>query len=316
MWAPYAARMRAVAIHEYGGPELLQLVDMPEPIVGPDVVLVRTRAAGVNPVDFKIRKGGLASRYPCHFPLIPGWDVAGVVEAVGPAVPELSVGDEVMGYVRRDHIQWGTYAELVPAPVRTLAPKPSSLSWTQAAALPLAGLTAWQALTRVLDVGKDDIVLVHAAAGGVGSFAVQLAQILGARVIGSASEANHDHLRALGAEPVVYGEGLVERVRALAPEGVTVLDLVGGEALDVSPQLLGEGGRLASVVDAARVRELGGRYWFVRPDLDDLTTLSRLVNEERLVVHVEATFPLEQAADAHRLIEGGHMRGKLALEIP
>lgn len=305
-----------MAIHEYGDPEVLQLVDLPEPVVGPDVVLVRARAAGVNPVDFKIRKGGLGSRYPCHFPLVPGWDVAGVVEEVGPAVPELKVGDEVVGYVRRDHIQWGTYAELVPAPVRTLAPKPTSLSWAEAAALPLAGLTAWQALTRVLGVGQGDVVLVHAAAGGVGSFAVQLARVLGARVIGTASEANADHLRRLGAEPVTYGDGLADRVRSLAPEGVTaVLDLVGGEALEVSPRLLAGGGRLASVLDPARVHELGGYYWFVRPDPDDLAALVRLVDEGRLAVHVERTFPLDLAADAHRLLEGGHMRGKLALEI-
>ncbi len=305
-----------MAIHEFGGPEVLRLADVPEPVVGPDVVLVRARAAGVNPVDFKVRKGGLANRYPCNFPLIPGWDLAGVVEAVGPAVPELSEGDEVIGYVRRDHIQWGTYAELVPAPVRTLARKPSALTWPEAAALPLAGLTAWQSLTRVLDVGKDDVVLVHAAAGGVGSFAVQLAQSLGARVIGTASEANVDYLRELGADPVVYGEGLVEAVRSVAPEGVTaVLDLVGGDALDASPQLLADGGRLASVIDPGKVRQLGGGYWFVRPDAADLATLSRLVDEGRLTVHIEHTFPLEDAADAQRLLETGHMRGKLALEI-
>ncbi|MFP5369520.1 MAG: NADP-dependent oxidoreductase [Actinomycetes bacterium] len=308
--------MRAMAISEFGGPEVLRLVDLPDPLVGPDVVLIRARAAGVNPVDFKIRKGGLESRYPCSFPLIPGWDVAGVVEAVGPAVPEVSEGDDVMAYVRRDHIQWGTYAELVPAPVRCVARKPASLSWAEAAALPLAGLTAWQALTRVLGVGGDDVVLIHAAAGGVGSFAVQLAKVLGARVIGTASDANHDHLRALGAEPVAYGGGLADRVRTLAPGGVTaVLDLVGGEALEVSPQLLAENGRLASVIDPARTRELGGRYWFVRPDAADLATLATFVDQGRLRVHVDRTFPLEEAADAHRLLEGGHMRGKLALEI-
>ena len=291
-------------------------MDLPEPIVGPDLVLVRAQAAGVNPVDFKMRKGGLDSRFPCHFPLIPGWDVAGVVETVGPAVPELAPGDEVVGYVRRDHVQWGTYAELVSAPVRTLARKPATLSWEQAAALPLAGLTAWQVLTRVLAVGEDDVVLVHAAAGGVGSFAVQLARLLGARVIGSASEANHDHLRGLGAEPVVYGDGLVDGVRELAPDGVAaVLDLVGGDSLETSPALLADGGRLASVIDAKRVVELGGQYWFVRPDSDDLGRLGRFVDEGKLAVHVERTFALEEAADAHRLIEGGHMRGKLALEI-
>jgi NADPH:quinone reductase-like Zn-dependent oxidoreductase len=308
--------MRAVAINAFGGSERLQLLDLPPPLVGPDVVLVGARAAGVNPVDFKICRGRLESRYPCHFPLIPGWDVAGVVEAVGPAVHEVSEGDEVVGYVRRDDIQWGTYAELVAAPVRTLAPKPESLSWAEAAALPLAGLTAWQALTRVLEVGKDDVVLVHAAAGGVGSFAVQLARFLGARVIGTASPRNHDFVRALGGEPVEYGDGLVERVRALVPDGAhAVLDLVGGPALDASRGLLAPGGRLASITDAARVRELGGRYWFVRPDRDDLTTLSRLVDEGHLAVHLQGTFPLEDAADAHRLIEGGHVRGKLALQI-
>ena len=182
--------MRAIAIEEYGGPEVLQVLDLEEPIVGPDVVLVKARAAGCNPVDYKMCQGGLASRYPCHFPLIPGWDLAGVVESVGPAVTEFSPGDEVLGYVRRDHVQWGTYAELVPAPVRTLARKPSSLSWTEAAALPLAALTAWQVLTRVLEVHEGDVVLVHAAAGGVGSFAVQLAKVLGARVIGTATEGN------------------------------------------------------------------------------------------------------------------------------
>ena len=308
--------MRAIGIHEFGGPEVLQPLDLPDPVVGPDVVLIRARAAGVNPVDFKIRKGGLESRYPCGFPLVPGWDVAGVVEAVGPAVPEFSEGDEVMAYVRRDHIQWGTYAELVPATVRTVAGKPPSLSWAEAAALPLAGLTAWQVLTRVLDVGKDDVVLVHAAAGGVGSFAVQLAKVLGARVIGTASAANHDHLRELGAEPLSYGDGLVERLRSVAPDGVTaVLDLVGGDALEVSPQLLADGGRLASVIDPARVQELGGAYWFVRPDANDLATLFRLVDESRLRIHVERTFPFEEAAEAHRLLEAGHMRGKLALDI-
>ena len=308
--------MRAIAIEEFGGPEVLQVLDLDDPIVGPDVVLVRAKAAGVNPVDYKSCQGGLEDRYPCHFPLIPGWDVAGVVEKVGPAVTEFSPGDEVVGYVRRDHVQWGTYAELVPAPVRTLAPKPASLSWTQAAALPLAALTAWQVLTRVLEVHEGDVVVVHAAAGGVGSFTVQLAQVLGARVIGTASEGNHDYLRELGAEPVSYGEGLLDRLRSVAPDGLTAaVDLVGDETLDVSREVLAEGGRLASVRNPTRVAELGGKYWFVRPDGDELEHLCQLADEGRLRVHIERTFPLEEAADAHRRIAGGHMTGKLALEI-
>ncbi|HWC10508.1 MAG TPA: NADP-dependent oxidoreductase [Acidimicrobiales bacterium] len=307
--------MRAVALNEYGGPEVLELMDLPDPKVGPDVVLVRTRAAGVNPVDYKMREGGIDGRFPSHFPLIPGWDLAGTVEEVGPDVREFRSGDEVIGYVRRDHVQWGTYAELVPAPLRTLAPKPASVGWAQAAALPLAGLTAWQALHRGLELEKGDVLLVHAAAGGVGSFAVQLARVLGAaRVIGTASEGTHDYLRELGAEPVTYGEGLAERVRDLVPEGVTaVLDLVGGEALEVSPSLLAPGGRLASVRQADKVEELGGRYIFVRPDGAQLAELSGLVDAGRLAIHLHETFPMERAAAAQRLVEGGHVHGKVVL---
>ena len=307
--------MRAVALNEYGGPEVLEVMDLPEPKVGPDVVLVRTRAAGVNPVDYKMREGGVDGRFPSHFPLIPGWDVAGTVEKAGPDVTEFRTGDEVIGYARRDHVQWGTYAELVPAPLRTLAPKPASVGWAAAAGLPLAGLTAWQALTRGLELEDGDVVLVHAAAGGVGSFAVQLARVLGAaRVIGTASEATHDYVRELGAEPVTYGDGLDERVRALAPDGVTaVLDLVGGDTLEASPSLLAPGGRLASVRDPEKVKELGGRYVFVRPHSGQLTELSRLVDAGQLRIHLHETFPMEQAADAHRLVEGGHVHGKVAL---
>lgn len=308
--------MRAIAITRYGGPEVLEVAELEPPPVGPDGVLVRAVAAGVNPVDYKARKGGLEGRFPVHLPLVPGWDVAGTVESVGPDVTELSPGDEVAGYVRRDHVQWGTYAELVPAPLRTLARKPPEVGWAEAAALPLTGLTAWQALTRGLQVHEGDVVVVHAAAGGVGSFAVQLARLLGARVIGTASEASHDYVRSLGGEPVAYGPGLEERVRALAPDGATaVLDLAGGGALDVSPRLLAPGGRFASVLEPAKVAALGGRYVFVRPDGAQLAELLRLVAGGRLRVRVERTFPLEQAGEAHTLLEGRHVHGKLVLQI-
>lgn len=307
--------MRAIAITEYGSPEVLQAVDLPEPPVGPDVVLVRARAAGVNPVDYVVRRGYLDGAFPSHFPLVPGWDLAGVVERVGPAVTEFAPGDEVIGYVRRDHIQHGTYAELVPAPVRTLAPKPASASWAEAAAIPLVGLTALQSIDAA-GVGETDTVLVHAAAGGVGSFAGQLARLRGARVIGTASEANADYLRSLGVEPVTYGEGLADRVRELAPSGIDAsIDLVGGEALEVSAELTRDRGRIVSVVDAATVLELGGRYVFVRPDATQLGELSRLVDAGQLTVHVERTYPLAEAAQAHRDIESGHSRGKRVLEI-
>ncbi|WP_091572577.1 NADP-dependent oxidoreductase [Micromonospora sediminicola] len=308
--------MKAIAIDAYGSADLLTPRELPTPPVGPDTVLVRVRAAGVNPVDWKVREGHLAGAFPSHFPLVPGWDAAGVVEAVGPAVAGFAVGDEVIGYVRRDDVQHGTYAELVPAPERCLADKPVRASWPEAAGLPLAGLTAYQAL-QLARTGAGDTVLVHGASGGVGHLAVQVARALGAdRVIGTASEANHDFVRSLGAEPVAYGDGLRDRVRAVAPDGVdVVLDLFGGDALDVSAELIARPARMISTADPEHVTRLGGTYLFVKPSAADLAVLAGLVDAGRLTVHVARTLPLAEAAEAHRLVEAGHVRGKVVLTV-
>jgi NADPH:quinone reductase-like Zn-dependent oxidoreductase len=257
--------------------------------------------------------GGLDAVMDVRFPVVPGWDVAGVVEAVGFDTPEFSPGDEVLAYARKDYVHGGTFAELVTVPVRALAAKPASMSWDEAAGLPLAGLTALRLLQR-LEVGTGDTVLVHAAAGGVGSLAVQIARSLGARVIGTASERNHDRLRELGAEPVAYGDGVVERVRALAPEGVdAVADFV-GDVLDVTTAVLAEGGRHGSIADAS-VTEAGGHYVWVRPDGDALTHLTRLIEDGALTVPIAQTFPLEQLADAFRLNSEGHTAGKIVVRV-
>jgi NADPH:quinone reductase-like Zn-dependent oxidoreductase len=309
-------RVKAIVMNQYGGPDVLKFAtDVPEPKVGPDSVLVRAKAAGVNPVDWKIREGRLDGLFQTDFPIVPGWDVAGVVERTGPAVSEFSPGDEVIGYVREDHVGRGTYAEYVAAPLRALGRKPTRLSWTQAAALPLAGLTAYQALNKALAITEDDTVLIHAAAGGVGSFAVQIARAKGARVIGTAGPDNHDYLRELGAEPLEYGDGLADQVRRLVPGGVTVaLDLVGGDAQEITPGLLAPKGRWASIIDPS-VRDHGGRYVFVRPDPTDLAALCGLAEDGRLDVSVAKTFPLAQAAEAQQMIAEGHTRGKIVLEI-
>ncbi|MEV0374388.1 NADP-dependent oxidoreductase [Streptomyces sp. NPDC050636] len=307
--------MKAITYRTYDGPDVLEYRDVPNPKLGADAVLVRVKAASVNPVDWKIQAGYLDGVMDAVFPVIPGWDVAGVVEETGVGVAEFAPGDEVIGYVREDFVSRGTFAEYVAAPIRTLARKPANLTFEEAAGLPLAGLTAYQSLTRALNVGSGDTVLVHAAAGGVGSLAVQIAAALGARVIGTAGERNHDYLRGLGAEPVAYGEGLADRVRELAPRGVdAVLDLVGGEALKISPGLLTGTGRLASIADGA-VLGLGGRYVFVRPDAEDLEALTALAERGALRVEVAATFPLEQAADAQRLNREGHTRGKVIVTV-
>ncbi len=309
--------MRAAIYDEFGGPEVLEVRDVPEPPVGPDSVLVRARATSVNPVDWKVREGYLQAALPHHLPIVPGWDLAGVVEAVGPAVRSgLAVGDEVYGYVRRDDVALGTSAELVAAPERTLARKPASLSFEEAAALPLAGLTAYQALTEGLEVTDDDRVLVHAASGGVGHLAVQIAKAQGAYVIGTASPGAHDWLRELGADEVLdYGAGPVsEQLAAGGGKVDAVLDLVGGDALSDAPAQVVGGTRIVSVIDPA-VIELGGTYVFVRPDREGLHALAELADSGQLRARVAATYALDDIAQAHRLSQEGHPGGKVVVTI-
>ncbi|MFE4974829.1 NADP-dependent oxidoreductase [Kitasatospora sp. NPDC056651] len=305
--------MRAMAYETYGGTEVLKETRLPLPKVAPGEVLVKVRYAAVNPVDWKLMAGGLDGLMDVVFPVVPGWDVAGTVERVGIDVPEFAVGDEVMAYARQDYVHGGTFAEYVKVPVRSLAAKPASLGWEQAAALPLAGLTAGQLVTR-LGTGPGDTVLVHGAAGGVGSFAVQIARELGARVIGTASPRNHARLRELGCEPVAYGEGLTDRVRALAPDGVSVVaDCVGG-VLDVTLAVLAEGGRHASIADDT-VLGAGGQWIWVRPSGEELAELGRLAAAGRLTVDVAATFPLSGLAEAFALNQEGHTQGKIVIKV-
>jgi len=307
--------MKGISYSRYGGSDVLEYGEVRDPKIGPDAVLVKVRAAAVNPVDWKAREGYLDGMLETVFPVVPGWDVSGVVVRPGVSVTEFAVGDEVIGYVREDFLSRGTFAEYVAAPVRTLARKPRNLTWEEAAGLPLVGLTAYQVLYGALQVRRGETVLVHAAAGGVGSVAVQLARHLGARVIGTASERNHDFVRSLGGEPVRYGEGLAERVRGLAPEGVdAVFDTVGGEALRVSANLLAPEGRLASIADG-EVLGYGGRYCWARPNAQDLLKLTELAEQGAVSVHVSQTFPLERAAEAHRLNEEGRTRGKIVVTV-
>ncbi|MEW1888173.1 NADP-dependent oxidoreductase [Streptomyces sp. NPDC048567] len=307
--------MKAISYSRFGDEDVLEYGERPDPKVGPDTVLVKVRAAAVNPVDRATREGKLDSVLDTVFPVIPGWDVSGVVVQPGVAVDEFAVGDEVIGYVREDFLSRGTFAEYVAAPVRTLARKPLRLSFEEAAGLPLAGLTAYQVLHRTLRVQEGDTVLVHAAAGGVGSLAVQLARHAGCRVIGTASERNHDHLRTLGAEPVAYGDGLADRLRELAPEGIdAAFDTVGGDALRASADTLAPDGRLASIVDP-EVFSYGGRYAFVRPDAADLAHLAELAEQGIVTVHVDRVFPLAETAAAQRLNAEGRTRGKIVVTV-
>lgn len=299
---------------QYGDDDVLELTDQPTPKVGPGEILVEVRAASVNPVDWKLMSGGLDAMMDVRFPVVPGWDVAGVVSAVGIDTPEFAVGDEVVAYNRQDYVHRGTFAEYTTVPVRAAARKPRDLSWEEAASLPLAGLTAFQALER-LEVGPEDTVLVHGAGGGVGSFAVQLAaRAFRARVIGSASASQHDRIRDLGGEPVEYGDGLVDAVRELAPDGVSVvLDLVGG-VVEQTVAVLEDDGRHASIADPD-VLEHDGLWLWVRPDADDLGRLVGLVDDGTVRVEVDGVYDLEDLADAFARSREGHVHGKLAIRV-
>ena len=312
--------MRAMVIDEWGGREQIHETDLDPPPVAPDGVLVRVRAAGVNPVDWKTREGRQAPHFPAHFPLVLGWDAAGVVEKVGPAVTAFKPGDEVYGYLRRHHLQFGTYAEYATAPETSFAHKPPSLSFEEAAAIPLAALTAHQALETV-GVRGGETLYVGGGAGGVGHFAIQLAVARGARVIATASERNQDFLRELGADPLDYAAGDVPtRVRELTRDGGAdaALDLFGGDGREEVFATLRRGGRLVSVAQPIPEPREGYEvhYIYVRPDGDELRELADLVAAGELRPHVEEVFPLERAADAHERIEAGHVRGKLVLSVP
>jgi NADPH2:quinone reductase len=276
--------------------------------MGPDCVEIAVAGAGLNPVDWKIMRGYLTGAFEHHLPIVPAWDVAGEVTAVGPSVTEFGVGDRVFAYARLDVIGHGTAADVVRLPVRVVAKAPESIDLVSAAAVPLAGLTAYQLVDRT-QVSKGETVLVHNASGGVGQFAVQIAQARGARVIATASPANHDHLRALRAEPVAYGSGLPDAVAALAPVGIDVaLDLIGGGALEQVPAH-----RYGSITDAQGVLALGGVYVFVRPSPADLDELSALIDAGQLRVDVAATYPFAEATTAYQRLEAGHVRGKIVL---
>lgn len=305
--------MKAVVYRQYGGPEVLEMIELREPKMHVDSVLVAVRAAAVNPADLALQAGQLDAAVDTYFPVIPGWDISGVVERSGPAAPEFASGDEVIGYIRGDvQRTHGGLAELVSADVRTVVHKPSVMGFAAAAGLPLAGMTAYQAIVRILDVRSGEVVLVHGAAGGVGSLAVQIARFRGARVIGTAAPRDHDYLRTLGAEPVNYGEGAAERIREVAPDGAdVVLDTV-GRVLAATASAARPAARIASI---AEIGTPGVASVFCRMDQADLAAVAELAEAGKLAVRVGATYPLERAADAQRALAAGGTQGKIVIDI-
>ncbi|WP_079406189.1 NADP-dependent oxidoreductase [Streptomyces sp. 3211] len=306
--------MRAIVVNEWGGPENLveREIDRPEPGLGE--VLVRVHAAGVNPVDWKTRDSGALIAWGEH-PIV-GWDVSGTVEAVGPGVTVHAPGDEVYGMPHFPR-QAGGYAQYVTAPARHFAAKPATLDHVQAAALPLAALTAWQALVDTAGVSAGQRVLVHAAAGGVGHLAVQIAKARGAYVIGTASEGKHALLRELGADEVI--DYRTTDFEDAVSDVDIVIDAVGGEYTRRSLKVLKTGGHLVTLPgpDSLPADPQGVRasWVLVEPDLAGLREIAALVEQGLLKPLVDTVLPLEQAARAHEIGEQGRTTGKIVLTV-
>lgn len=308
--------MRAVIAREFGDLDVLAVTDIDAHAPTADQVRVRVHAAGVNPADNAVRAGWMQPYLPVTPPVVLGFDVAGTVVEVGADVIRLRPGDEVVGSLLVEALRAGTFAEYVVADQSAFVPKPDRLDFTRAAAIPHAGLTAAQAIQEVLGVQLGDVVLIHAGAGGVGSFAIQIARRLGATVLATGSERNHDYLRSLGAIPIRYDGDIVSQVTDVAPDGVHVmLDLIGGPELEQSLPALREDGRLASTVDLA-IERFGGALVAGHPDPVRLAALVADVARGDLDVHIDRTFPLEEGPAALALIARGHVRGKVVITVP
>ncbi len=300
--------MKAIQYSRFGGPEVLEVVELPDPHPGPGQIRVAVHAVGINPIDWKVRSGMIGG----DLPQTTGREVAGVVDEVGDGVTDVAPGDRVFGFVAAG----GGAAEL--ALLADYAPVPPSLGFAEAAGLPVAVETAVRTLD-LLGVGAGTTLLINGAAGGVGSAAAQIARSRGARVIGTASPHNHDYLRSLGAEPTTYGEGLVERVREIAPGGIdAALDAAGGGALPALVELAGSPERVVAIADYAGAQETGARFsggMGTARAVHALRDIGGLIEAGQFSLAVAQTFPLEQIAEAHRVSETGHVRGKLILVL-
>ncbi|WP_086782644.1 NADP-dependent oxidoreductase [Crossiella equi] len=300
--------MRAAAATRAGDVDVLAVLTLPVPVPGPDQVRVRVRAAGLQPFDLAVRAGWVPPHAQVSFPQVLGNEFAGTVDAVGPGVAQFTPGQEVLGFNVLN-----SQAEYVVVGEDQLAHKPAAMPWEVAGGFTAGTQTAYLALTQ-LNVDHGDTVLVHAAAGAVGTAAVQLARLRGAKVLGTASPANQDYLRDLGATPVVYGEGLADRLRALAPDGVdAVLDGAGGEALDLSLDLVASPARIVTLVEHARAADLGVQLVRGTRSATRLGELAALYAEGRLEFPVRRAYHLTDIRAAHREIATGHGAGKVVL---
>lgn len=307
--------MKAVQIHAFGGREVLELNDIAIPEAKQGEVLIKIHAASVNPVDWKIRQGYLQPLLNHALPLTMGWDVSGEVVAVGGGVIHLKVGDEV--YSRPNIANNGSYAEYMTASAEEVALKPKSLTWQEAAGVPLAGLTAWQGLYELANIEAGEQVLIHGGSGAVGQFAIQLAKLRGATVYTTTSARNTDLVLSLGADHAIdYQQVDFSELRDMD----VVLDTIGGEVQDKSWKTVKPGGRLLSIVQTpdeavAASHGVTASFYFIEPDRSQLEEMARLADAGKLVVNIDSEFSLDQVADAHERSESGRAQGKIIINV-
>jgi NADPH:quinone reductase-like Zn-dependent oxidoreductase len=308
--------MKAIVIHEYGAPEVLKYEDVPRPEPKEDQILIRVVAAGVNPVDGLIRSGMFAKDSKAGFPIILGGDIAGVVEKTGTKVAKLKAADPVFAYVSLENN--GGYAQYAVTTERETALKPKSLTYVQAAAVPIVALTAWQALIDTAKLRPGQTVLIHGGSGGVGTFAIQIAKARGARVIATASTANQDLLKQLGADVAI--DYTKQKFEDVAKDVDVVLDSIGKDTLARSYGVARKGGFIVSLVarpdrDELKKRGIRGAALSVEPNSDELAQIGKLIDEGKIKVIVSQTFPLSEAMKAQEQVATGHTRGKIVLKV-
>ena len=307
--------MKAVRMYQYGDSSVLKYEDAPKPVIGPDEVLVKVHACGVNPVDWKIREGYMSQFVHHEMPLILGWDVAGTVEETGPLVTRFKRGEAV--FCRPDTSRNGGYAEYIAVKTIEIASAPKSIPLVKAAGIPLASQTAWMSLFEVAGLKTGQSVLIHGASGGVGTFAVQFAKVAGAHVIGTASGRNLEMVRSLGADEVIdhTKEDFSKKVRGVD----VVLDTIGGETQEKSWGVLRKGGVLVSTVGAdekaAAAHGVIGKSFMLVSNGARLQEISSLVDAGKISVVIEREFPLSEAKAAQELSQTGHARGKIILKV-
>ncbi|WP_067177328.1 NADP-dependent oxidoreductase [Microtetraspora niveoalba] len=301
--------MKAVVYHEYGEPSVLELAEIDDRVVGSGDVLIRLAAASVNPVDWKTTAGYLAEYAPVRFPAFAGSDVSGTVVAIGDDVSDFQVGDDIIGAVPPFV---GAFSELVPVAAAVAAKKPAGMSFADAACLPTAGLTALASI-RAVNPKPGDTVIVNGAAGGIGSFAVQLARTAGARVVGICSPGSTEYVTSLGAEPVTYGADVTSRLPRLEPDVTSLIDTYGGESLKDLVALAADPLRAVSVAEP-RIESLGGRYLVVAPAGKDIAELAEAVVSGQLRVNVAQSFPIRETRQAYERLLAGGVHGKVALD--